>query len=143
MKFFSPLHHDLTCGEQRFESQLIGLPIPPAVALTPVLVLEIGRAHGTVFAHMLDEFGVSMRVRCETRRRAFGARRLKVQHLSPIERVVLNRYKTRGVRPVFKQVAIGQQLIEPSRVVLPKPTPEHQVRAARDNTDGVDLQHVH
>ena len=45
--------------------------------------------------------------------------------------------------PIFEDLAVGQQLLQPTRFVLAKAAKEHQIGAARHHRDGIDLQQRH
>jgi len=47
------------------------------------------------------------------------------------------------VRPGFGQLAFGQRLVQPGHRVITQPRVQYQVRAARHDVDGVDLQQAH
>ena len=43
----------------------------------------------------------------------------------------------------YSNSALRQQLVQPGGAVIAQPAPQHQVRAARDHMDRIDLQHAH
>ena len=47
------------------------------------------------------------------------------------------------MRPVLEESPLRKKLVKPARLVRPEPAPENQVRAARDDGYGVDLEHTH
>ena len=57
--------------------------------------------------------------------------------------VILAGHKAGLVGPIFEDLAVGQQLLQPTRFVLAKAAKEHQIGAARHHRDGIDLQQRH
>ncbi len=57
--------------------------------------------------------------------------------------VVFYRHEPRLVRPVFEQGAFGQMLVEPLRLTVANAAEQHEVRAACDHVNRVDLQLRH
>ncbi len=66
-----------------------------------------------------------------------------IQHAVAQQAVILPRHEAGLVGPVFEDIAIGQQLLQPAWFVLPQPAEQHQVRAAGHHRDGVYLQQRH
>ncbi|MPN07123.1 hypothetical protein SDC9_154389 [bioreactor metagenome] len=54
--------------------------------------------------------------------------------------VIFNGEVRSGVRPVFKELALNQQFIQPGGVVIAQAAEELQVLAAGYNVNGIDLQ---
>ena len=55
----------------------------------------------------------------------------------------LDRQKAGLVRPIFEQRAFSQQVGQPFLRISAQPAPQHQVRAARNDVDRIDLQDTH
>src|SRR5215207_9885775 len=130
--------HELPRGEQVLQRPLLGLPLPPTSCL-PACTRELRGAHGTfctnVLYHVLDLLVMGTHP---------GSGLLpSLYHEPAVQAVVLDRDEARRVRPVLEQRPLSQKLVQPPRLVVTQPAPQHQVRAARDNGDGVDLQHPH
>jgi hypothetical protein len=47
------------------------------------------------------------------------------------------------VGPVFEELPLGQQLLQPARIVVAEPAEQHQIGAAGHHRDGVYLQQRH
>src|SRR5215217_6369124 len=130
--------HEFPRGEQVLQRPLLGLPLPPTSGL-PVGARELRGAHGTfltnVLHHVLDLLVMGTHP---------GSGLLpSLYHEPTVQAVVLDRDEARRVRPVLEQRPLSQKLVQPPRLVGTQPAPQHQIRAARDDGDGVDLQHPH
>ncbi len=121
---------------------LLGLPVPPAVALAGA-AREIGGAHGAARANMREQ-----RVDCVAMLRVpfgrvFPAHADGVEHLVAHQAEVLDRQEARFMRPVLEQFRVGEMFVEPLRRICAEPAEQHEIRAARDDMDRVDLQLAH
>src|SRR5215216_7087556 len=130
--------HKFPRGEQVLQRPLLGLPLPPASGL-PVCARELRSAHRTSLTnalhHVLDLLVMGLHP---------GPGLLpSLYHEPTVQAVVLDRDEARRVRPVLEQRPLSQKLVQPPRLVGTQPAPQYQVRAARDDGDGVDLQHPH
>src|SRR5665213_3203596 len=61
----------------------------------------------------------------------------------PMQRIVRDRCEAGFMRPGFEDRAFFEQLFEPLRLVHTEPGKQHEIRAARDDVDGIDLQYAH
>ena len=60
-----------------------------------------------------------------------------------VQRKVINRRKAGLVGPGFEHMGLAQSPLQPRWRIVAKTREQHQVRAARHNVDGVDLQQLH
>ena len=130
--------HQLPGGEQVLQRPLLGLPLPPAACL-PVGAGELGGADRSFLSDVSHDVLQRVRVGLHPHPRLVRS----VEHQPPVEAVVLDRNEARRVRPVLEDGSLGQKLVQPDGIVRADPAPQHQVGAARDDGDGVDLQHPH
>jgi hypothetical protein len=130
--------HELTRREEVLERLLLGLPLPPPAGL-PVGARELGGADRAPLPDALQHAPDLLGVGSEP-----GAGLLAAfQHETPVQAVVFDRDEAGRVRPVLEERPLGQKLVQPGRLVGAEPAPENQVRAARDDGYGVDLEHAH
>ena len=108
MKFVAPLDHDFTGGEQRLQPHFVWLPIPPAITLATIGMIEIRRTHRAFFANVFNQLNMRERIRRKPQRRALIANGFQVQHLAAVMRIVLNGQKAGCMRPILKQRALRQ-----------------------------------
>jgi hypothetical protein len=64
---------------------------------------------------------------------------MRRQHAVPQQTKILNRQETGFVRPILKQLATGKRLLQPFRRIGPQAAEQHQIRAAGDDANGIDL----
>lgn len=57
----------------------------------------------------------------------------------PQQTKILNRQETGFVRPIFEQLAAGKRLLQPLRLIGAQTAEQHQIRAAGDDANGIDL----
>src|SRR5215212_4785433 len=130
--------HKFPRGEQVLQRPLLGLPLPPASGL-PVCARELRSAHRTILVDALHNVLDLLVVGPHP-----GSGLLpSLYHEPAVQAVVLDRNKASRVRPVLEQRPLSQKLVQPHRLVGAQPAPQHQVRAARDDGDRIDLQHSH
>ena len=141
LKALAPGDHQLAGGEQALQHPLLRLPAPPAAAR--VGPHEVRGPRLAVLADVLQQARGVFPVRVHPLVRVPPAGPRVVQHAVAVERIVLHGKKAGLVRPVLEQRSRGQQLVQPARLVVAQPRPQHQVRAARHHADGVDLQRAH
>ena len=120
-------------------------PAPPAAALRAFAAFELRGLDGAVRADVREQLRHAGRVLPAAALRALHrpvpiACALRVP---PVQREIAERRETGLVRPAFEDRAFGEQFVQPLRRVPTEPREQHQVRAARNDMDGVDLQHAH
>jgi hypothetical protein len=59
------------------------------------------------------------------------------------QRVRAHRRKARLMRPAFEDRALRQRLVEPARRIRAEAREQDEIRTARDDMNGVDLQLLH
>ena len=79
----------------------------------------------------------------DPRARILPAHLFGVEHTVAVERIIFNGKKAGLVRPILEDFPFGQKLIQQARLVIAQATPQNQVRAARDNVYGINLQCAH
>ncbi|MNQ69266.1 hypothetical protein D3C85_838510 [compost metagenome] len=135
-------HHQAPCGEQHLQVALLGLPVPPAVALA-LLAFEVGGPHRALPADALDYLRYLAAVGLEPLGGELPAHGGGIQHAMAQQPVILARDEAGLVGPVFEEIALGQQLLQPARIVVAEPAEQHQIGAAGHHRDGVYLQQRH
>ncbi len=143
LEIVAPRDHELAEREQRFEPALLVLPAPPA-ARAFLGALEIGRLEPARRANAREN-----RVHLGLVLTQIAVRALHrpvaepFERVAAMQRVVRRRRETGFVRPAFEDRAGVEQFVEPRRTVRADPRKQHEVRAARDDADRVDLQLAH
>ena len=135
-------HHQLACGEQHLQVALLGLPVPPAVALAP-LALEVGGPHRAMLANALDYLRYLVAVGLEPLGGELPAHGGGIQHAMAQQPIIFPGDEAGLVGPVFEEITLGQQLFQPARIVVTEPAEQHQIGAAGHHGDGVYLQQRH
>src|SRR5205085_10094922 len=136
LEVLPPRDHQLARREEHLKGALLGLPLPPAAGL-PVAAREVGRAHRAALAYEGEQAFDLFAVRLDPAARVVPALRLCVEHSVAVERVVLDGEEACLVRPVLEELALGEQLVEPARLVVAEAAPEYEVRATGYDVDGV------
>jgi hypothetical protein len=96
-----------------------------------------------MLANALDDLAYLLLMGGEPVGRKLPAHGGGIQHAMAQQAVILAGHETGLVSPVFEEIAIGQQLLQPARLVLAEPAEQHQIGAARHHRDGVYLQQRH
>ncbi len=135
-------YHQLTGGKQHLQMALLRFPVPPAIALAGC-AFKVGRPHRTMLANTLDQLANLLLMGSEPVGRKLPAHGGGVKHPVAQQPVILAGHKAGLVGPIFEDLAVGQQLLQPTRFVLAKAAKEHQIGAARHHRDGIDLQQRH
>jgi hypothetical protein len=107
-------------------------------------VLEIGRLDRSGGAHVLEQAVhagamLAMHALCVLVGPVIVAR----IRAMPVQREIGDRREACLVRPALEDVAGLQRLVEPLLRVGAEAREQHQIRAARDDMDRVDLQQLH
>ncbi len=121
---------------------LLRLPVPPAITL-PLFALKIGRPYRAMVANALDKLANLLLMGGEPVGRKLPAHGGRVEHPVAQQPVILAGHEAGLVGPIFEDLAVGQQLLQPARFILTKAAKEHQIGAARYHRDGVYLQQRH
>ena len=139
-------HHQAPCGEQHLQVALLGLPVPPAVAAPLAFasfVSNIGCPHRALPADALDYLRNLAAVGLEPLSGELPAHGGGIQHAMAQQPVILPGDEAGLVGPVFEERPLGQQLLQPARIVVAEPAEQHQIGAAGHHRDGVYLQQRH
>ncbi len=135
-------HHQLTGGKQYLQMALFRFPVPPAVPLAGC-AFKVSRPHRAVLTNAFDKLANLLLMGSEPVGRKLPPHGGRVEHPVAQQPVILAGYKAGLVGPIFEDLAVGQQLLQPTRFVLAKAAKEHQIGAARHHRDGIDLQQRH
>src|SRR5690606_31295055 len=124
------------------ERALLGFPPPPRSTL-PAAALEVRRADRAVFADVGEDALEDVAVRLDPVLSVLPPHPPRIEHAVAEEGVVLDREEARLVGPVLEELPLGEELVEPARLVGTEPAEEHEVRAPGDDVDRIDLEHGH
>ena len=104
---------------------------------------EVGGANRPLIGNMPQQVGDLLLMILHPLGVIFPAKALGFEHAVAQQPVIFARNKAGFVRPVFKQLALRQRLFQPARRVAAEAAEQHQIRAAGDDVNGIDLQQRH
>ena len=143
LKSLAPGDHQIAPCKQHLQPALLVFPAPPAAgfAVGALKIRRFDRAFCLDMRQQAVQAGALFCVAGLTPGNAPFAPVMLV--VAAVVRQILQRGKAGFVRPQFKQVALGQGVVQPCRGVATQAGKQNQVRAARNHMDGVDLQQLH
>ena len=143
LEVLAPQDHQFAERKPRLEPALFVLPAPPACR--PFLfAFEVRRLHRAVVADV-GEQPVHVRAifTMHALRVPVGPMMIARVRAVPVQCVIRDRRETGFVRPAFEDIPGGKRMVEPLRRIGTESGEQHEVRAARDNVDRVDLHQLH